>query len=865
MRWWGERSGDRAGYASREAAARTSRPRWRADGKTPRRRAVDASTAEPRSAARSLPAERRRALAAAQTSIRRALIDSALDEALPIVAQTLAESLAPALVRIWLSEQTYGIGELQRPGGQELFPTLRVRAEACLELDQPCADAHVADGVTDAQPFMAAMLSRSDALVATAVSTRRSAVVHGECATAHANGRPRADASAVPPALELATFPLQVRGQFLGVLAVGTVWSLETEHLSALEAVADQCALAAEHDQLLSYSLDQNALAQTVVRHAPVAVAVLTGPQAVFAMANPAFAHLLGSERALRGRRLADVVDSGDRLREALGLDAVYRTGEPQAMVELPIHLDRGLTYWNVTSSPLPGRATRVGGVLIAAIDVTRQVLERQRAQEAAEIAQERIGQMMALHATSLAVASQLGTDPRELLADILRRSIALLNARAGAVYVMDQRVGELEVIVCHGLRGDYIGTRVRVGQGLAGQVAQTGQGVLADDLRLFPTSPVIYASEAVSAMIAVPLVHHGSVVGVLDVLDDADRRTFTQDDLWVLDLFATQAAQAIEHARMFVELERAYQAQRELDYLKDDFIATASHELRTPLTGVLGFLDLLLDYPGSRDEPLATEFLSSAAAAATELAELTERLLQTSRLDTSRIELHMAPVNLGRLVHEVVEAQADHLAIGGGSHALEYEVPHDTWVAADSARLREVLDNLLSNAIKYSPAGGTVRVACQIDAWAQAPHPGAHAMSASAAALSLADQPTTQLPVVSRLSQEVPPLPLLSDVATHAATRMPEPVAPQRYVTLTVADQGMGIPERERERLFGRFSRLDAARSSQIRGTGLGLYICRQLMEAMGGSIWLHDSEPGRGSVFALSLPAAVAGTPFA
>ena len=79
-----------------------------------------------------------------------------------------------------------------------------------------------------------------------------------------------------------------------------------------------------------------------------------------------------------------------------------------------------------------------------------------------------------------------------------------------------------------------------------------------------------------------------------------------------------------------------------------------------------------------------------------------------------------------------------------------------------------------------------------------------------------------------------------------------------QPYYVALVSDEGMGIPPEERSRLFGRFARLDAARISQIRGTGLGLYICRQMMRAMGGDVWLHESARGGGSVFALALPGA-------
>jgi signal transduction histidine kinase len=722
---------------------------------------------------------RQRALEDAATAIRRTLLDLPLDEALPVATETLAAALAPACVRVLLAEEAPVIGEPGRPGGQELLPLLRPRATA---------------GALDPLPEL-------DALAESAVMAPGPVLA------------PRAVRGAAP---EMAAFPLRAHGRLQGALMVATRLPLAAEHTRALEALGDCYAAAVEHDRVLQYSRAQEALAQTVLRHAPVAVALLRGPHAVFAIANPAFAQLAGVEGSLRGRRLEDLGELGDRLSDGFRLDAVYRTGEPQAMVELPIQLERGLTYWNVTTSPLPGRGARPSGVLVAAVDVTHQVLLRRRAQDAAQQAQERISQMTALHATSLAVARQLDADPRELLADILARSITLLNARAGAVYVADQRQGVLEVVVSQGLLGDYAGRRVRVGDGIVGQAAESRQGVLADDMRLYPSSPALYDGEEVSAAVTVPLIHRGTVVGVLDVLDDADRRIFSPDDLWLLELFAAQAAQAIENAHIFVELERAYQTQRELDHMKDDFIATASHELRTPLTGVQGFLDLLVTYPGSRDEPEAVDLLTSAAESAAELTALTEQLLQTSQLESGRLEVRRAPVSLGRLARAAVRAQSERATASGATHTLECDIPPEVTVLADGGRLRQVLDNLLSNAIKYSPAGGLVRVACE---------------------------------VVGAL-----PLAAPADAAPPRAGQ--EDVAP--YVTITVADSGIGIAATEREQLFGRFSRLEGARTGQMRGAGLGLYICRQLMEAMGGAIWLEDAAPGRGSVFALRLPLA-------
>ncbi|HYM29211.1 MAG TPA: ATP-binding protein, partial [Steroidobacteraceae bacterium] len=156
--------------------------------------------------------------------------------------------------------------------------------------------------------------------------------------------------------------------------------------------------------------------------------------------------------------------------------------------------------------------------------------------------------------------------------------------------------------------------------------------------------------------------------------------------------------------------------------------------------------------------------------------------------------------------------------------------------VLADGGRLRQVVDNLLSNAIKYSPAGGLVRIACAVSGAAPAPTP--------------ADQPPR------RHSQG--PLPLAAVPDGSAPWQPGRATVPS--VTMTVADSGIGIGAHEREQLFGRFARLDGARAGQMRGAGLGLYICRQLMEGMGGAIWLESATPGHGSVFALWLPLAPA-----
>lgn len=519
-------------------------------------------------------------------------------------------------------------------------------------------------------------------------------------------------------------------------------------------------------------------------------------------------------------------------------------------MIELPIHLGRGITYWNVTTSPVVGEGGAIGGVLVAAVDVTRQVIARHRAQESADVAQERIGQMLSLHATTLATSSQVGSDPSQLLASILRRSINLLDAQAGVIYARGRRGDELDVVVSEGLRRDYTGSVIRVGQGLAGIVAQTGQGRVIDDYRAYPAHSAIYDDETVTAIISVPLAHHGQVVGVLDVLDDAERRAFTDDDLWLLELFAAQAAQAMENARMYVELESAYRKQRELDRMKDDFIATASHELRTPLTGVQGYLELLRDYPSVQADPTVATFVNNAADSADDLADIAERLLQTSRLDTGRLEPHTTPVRLARVIQESLRSFRALQEAQGGAHELSMEAPDDVYVQADLGLLKEALDNLISNAIKYSPQGGRVRVL-----WAPAIFDESPAETEDVG--DIGERPTLYLrSLTSGDAQDS----TAQDDPCAPMPAMVEAARAQPYHAVLVCDEGIGIPEEERPNLFGRFSRLDSARMRQIRGVGLGLYICRQTLRAMGGDIWLHESEPGSGSVFAFALPGAAA-----
>jgi signal transduction histidine kinase len=167
--------------------------------------------------------------------------------------------------------------------------------------------------------------------------------------------------------------------------------------------------------------------------------------------------------------------------------------------------------------------------------------------------------------------------------------------------------------------------------------------------------------------------------------------------------------------------------------------------------------------------------------------------ILLTTSLDTGRLHFASEEVDLGELVSQVVASMAGR--VQDKSLSLEVRAPGALpAVAADGDKLRQVLVNVIDNAIKYSPDGRAIRV-------------------------------------------NVQPL--------------------EAHVRLAVKDEGPGIPRQEQKRIFGKFYRLDPQLTHGVGGTGLGLYICREILSRMNGRIWV-DSEDGQGSTFFVDLPVA-------
>ncbi|MFY9580160.1 MAG: GAF domain-containing protein [Gaiellaceae bacterium] len=237
----------------------------------------------------------------------------------------------------------------------------------------------------------------------------------------------------------------------------------------------------------------------------------------------------------------------------------------------------------------------------------------------------------------------------------------------------------------------------------------------------------------------------------------------------------------------------RDISADRMVEQVKSDFVAAVSHELRTPLTSIYGFAETLLRQDVLFGEEERRIFLGYIASESERLTGIVDQLLNVARLDAGDLHVEPEPIDVASVVSEVVGNVEETGAVNG--QRVEVDLPSEPLSAeADRDKLRQVFSILVENALKYSPDGGTVTVG-------------------------------------ARRTKDV--------------------------VEVRVIDEGVGIPVAEQERIFRKFYRAESTVRDGAGGTGLGLFIARELVTAMGGRIWVESSE-GEGSSFAFELPVA-------
>ena len=225
----------------------------------------------------------------------------------------------------------------------------------------------------------------------------------------------------------------------------------------------------------------------------------------------------------------------------------------------------------------------------------------------------------------------------------------------------------------------------------------------------------------------------------------------------------------------------------------RKEFVANVSHELRTPLTNVRSYAETLRDAGGDIPQEMSNSFLDIIITETDRMTHIVQDLLTLSRLDAGNAELVLSRFPFGEAIESVTRANA--LNAKQRSHELVYDASESLpLITGDRSRLEQVMMNIIGNAIKYTPDGGHIRI---------------------------------------------------------------QAGSTEESVWMEVCDDGIGIPEKDRDRIFERFYRVDKARSRESGGTGLGLSIAREIVQRHNGTLALVPHE-GPGTTIRLTLPIA-------
>jgi signal transduction histidine kinase len=317
-------------------------------------------------------------------------------------------------------------------------------------------------------------------------------------------------------------------------------------------------------------------------------------------------------------------------------------------------------------------------------------------------------------------------------------------------------------------------------------------------------------AMDWLDASAIVPLFVDTGLIGFIALGEKLSGQPYLREDVEFLSALAPQAATALENARLYKEslefgeklkievknatqeLEIANSQLKDLDKAKSEFLSIASHQLYTPLTALRGYLSMMQEGDFGKLEEKQKPVIDILSKSALRLIELIKNLLDISRIESGRLELNLESIDMAQMAKELVQD----LMPNARNKKLDLEFHASgktlTHVVADSQRIRQVMLNFIDNAIKYTPSG-------RIDVFVEEKN---------------------------------------------------------KEIVFSVTDTGKGVTPQEITKLFTKFTRVGGASRFHTEGTGLGLYVARQIVREHRGEVEVHSEGQGKGSTFIMRLP---------
>jgi len=355
---------------------------------------------------------------------------------------------------------------------------------------------------------------------------------------------------------------------------------------------------------------------------------------------------------------------------------------------------------------------------------------------------------------------------------------------------------------------GRYVYKGIKVNSELEKKYLSLGHPIIVDELKVKEKGrykKMIEQFDQLDIEIMIPLNVKKKILGMIVLGEKESREMYNDEDIYVLKVIGVQVAIAIENALLYKEVKdfniklekEIWKATRELveaneklqklDEAKSDFISIASHQLRTPLTVIKGYISMVLDGNFGKMKNPQTEALKKVYESNERLIQLVEDLLSISRIESGRIQYEFKESQLEDTVLSVFEELTQVAQKKGLNFIIEAPKTKLPPLMLDNEKIRQVIMNLTDNAIKYTEKG-SVKVILKKN---------------------------------------------------------------KNYIRYSVEDTGMGIKSDDMPHLFKKFSRGTGTFLVHTEGTGLGLYVAKEMAEEHGGRVWAESDGPGRGSRF--------------